>query len=180
MKVFRLAILTGLLAVPAAAAAQTAQEYSVQLSGLYNSYDDQFIRPGAGLELQGRWNMSAFSIGGGFQTSFHSTVTDYYSVDFNMNGIFVEPRLVVFVGSDAFAPYASARVASTRGSWEDDGWTVQMGGTTFNAGGGMLFRIGDRTNVDVGVTVGSTRFGGYGEAHWTRGRAMRAGVALGL
>ena len=185
------AILALFLAVPAVA--QTAQPFSIQGSLLVttlggDAFEGIAIDPGAGIELQARWNPSAFSIGAGFQATAHAGTFDFegteFDVDFQLTGFFVEPRYVIFVGSERAAPYLSARLMKLVLNMslpefedaEDDfdalGWS---------AGGGVLVVLTPRLNLDLGLTVGSMNID-FGDGDDASGTSIvaRLGLALGI
>jgi hypothetical protein len=152
--------------------AQSAQLVSLQFSGLSAVlFGDEFadIDPGFGGEAQIRVTPSAFSIGGGFQFTTHGSslfegdpsVTSDFS--FQLYGAFLEPRVVIPVESDVVAPYLSIRLSVLRenGSVTAQGAkiTASATGVLGNAGGGFLFALSRRVNLDLGVTVGYGSFG---------------------
>jgi hypothetical protein len=182
--------------VPAWAEAQSAQAWSLQLSGtgnvIFSESNRSFIADnGLGGEAQIRFTPGAFSVGLGAQFARHaSEATSAESVlrvrdeDLELGGLFLEPRLVVAAGGAA-AVYLSGRfalssitVAENVGrvlcNTDTDGvdprdvtectelGTVAEGqatGFTVNGGGGIVFRLSDRVNLDLGATVGIKDFG---------------------
>lgn len=150
----------GLFAVfmllPLAVSAQSAQTFSLQVSalgaapfggGLGN------VSLGAGWEAQLRVNPSLWSFGFGAEQTFHDVETvDDRSV--SLLGGFFEPRLVIDIGSDAAAPYLAVRAAVSQLTMTQGESQATATGYTLNGGGGFLFRMGDRTNLDLGVTLG--------------------------
>ncbi len=185
----------------ATAQAQTARRYSVQASALYvgmfgSAFDG--VKDGAGLEVQGRYNPSAFSIGLGVQASVHSMGFEGESQTVNFAGGFVEPRYVIDVGSPSAAPYLAARIAylEQSASVTVNGTSVHLtaGGTQLNLGGGALLRLSPRVNLDLGATFGAIHFAevtadvpGYGSQTFDTGSSgsgqnlvLRAGLAIGL
>jgi len=179
------------------AAAQTAQRFSVQASGLYmNLFGDAFdgIERGLGGEAQLRFTPSALSIGAGFQYTDHNTVEiPGTSSTFHLYGGFLEPRYVIDVGSQTVAPYVSARFSILFQESKEVSGTAQefetsATGLTLNGGGGVLFRLGPRLNLDLGSTFGYTRFGDYESGGETfddtdtsgSNVVVRIGLALGL
>lgn len=154
--IVRLAGLLCLLAVlPTSAAAQSAQQFSLQFSGLGAiPFGDrlQSVEAGIGWEAQVRVNPSAFSIGVGAEQTFHTIEST--TRDMTFLGGFIEPRYVIDLGSDIVVLYLSARAAVSQvklsvGTFESTG-----AGYTLNGGGGLLFPLGNRVNLDVGATVG--------------------------
>lgn len=153
-----------------AAGAQTAQRVSIQASGLFaglfgSAFDE--IKSGFGGEAQIRFTPGAWSIGGGVQYTIHKTSGDAESVipKVKLAGIFVEPRYVIDAGSQSFAPYLSARLAVSQMSFtladQFQGLGINIDkptGPTINGGGGVLVRLSNRANLDVGATFGYTRF----------------------
>jgi len=160
-----------LLGLATTARAQSAQKISLQLSGLSATvFGDEFTGwgSGVGFEAQVRYNPSAFSIGGGFQWTTHGvdeTEVDLsgFDVSLKLSGVFVEPRYIITVNSDKVAPYVSGRLSILResGTISDatDEITFSATGTTINGGGGILVRLSERTNLDIGATYGFTKFG---------------------
>ena len=185
------AVVALFLAAPALA--QTAQPFSIQGSLLGTSVGgDAFegieIDPGAGIELQARWNPSAFSIGAGFQATAHAGTFDFegtdVDVDFSFTGFFVEPRYVIFVGSERAAPYVSARLMKlvlNMSLPEFEGAEDDFDALGWSAGGGLLVVLTPRLNLDLGLTVGSMTFD-FGEGDEASGTSVvaRLGLALGI
>lgn len=185
--------------------AQSAQRVSVQLSGLSvgtygNAYEG--LEPGAGIEGQLRFTPGVWSLGVGGQRSSHGSSDALFSdQQVVLQGIFIEPRRVIDIGSSKVAPYVSAR-----GSWLQqsidfslsDGLqvvnvTAKASGAQLNGGGGMLVRLSPRVNLDLGATFGIIRFGdvlvdipGIGQQTVTgssgtgQNLVLRLGVAIGL
>jgi hypothetical protein len=148
------------------AAAQTAQRFSVQASGLYaNLFGDAFTNVGRGLggEAQLRYTPGALSIGAGFQYTDHDT-PETSGATFHLYGGFLEPRYVIDAGSSTAFPYISTRFSIlsqkvTRPNGTGEEIETSANGVTLNGGGGVLFRLGSRVNLDVGSTFGYTHFG---------------------
>ncbi len=186
------------LVLTRAGAAQNHGRLSLQTSAIYVllTGDSAFssTRSGLGAEAQLRLNISSISLGGGVQFSRHtSTGTENVEpeVPISLLGAFFEPRFVLPGNSNVFAPYLSARVAyfQQRYSGRVD---ATAGGSQFNAGGGLLVNATPAVNVDLGLTMGAMRFGGFhvpaGSGHSQYDVAgqsglnlvFRAGVAIGV
>jgi hypothetical protein len=154
--------------------AQSAQAISLQVSGLYNGvFGEVFdgLRDGLGGEAQIRYTPSAFSVGLGFQYTVHGI--DNRTEDFELYGGFVEPRYRIHTGSNVLAPYVSARfsllkVGFTGGEFSTDANFIQL-----NGGGGILYRLGSRINLDAGATYGYNRLGGGTLKRKSRGTSSR-------
>jgi hypothetical protein len=148
------ALLAGLL--PGTTAAQSAQMFSLQVSGLV-AYPFggglTNIDVGAGWEAQLRINPSAFSIGAGVEQTFHNVVGASNRSVVLLGG-FLEPRYVIDIGSDHAVLYVSARAALSQITFKVAAQSNTGTGYTLNGGGGFLFRLGDRVNLDAGATVG--------------------------
>ena len=175
-----LALATAAVIAAPTASAQSAQKWSLQGS-LFSSIlmgDNpiyQNVDPGAGFEVQARWTPSLFSLGVGFQWTTHkqnllsSTPNVVGDPNTTLNGFFVEPRYVVLVGSNTVAPYVAARVSLLRQTTSADFQTgngivtlnASADGVGVNGGGGLLFRLGGRVNLDVGATYGYASFGDF-------------------
>lgn len=185
---------------PALAEAQTAQRFSVQVSGLGNTlFGDDFIglKTGFGVEGQLRYNPSAFSIGAGIQYTSHGIDLESlglvaqpgFELSTNLTGFFLEPRYVFDMGSDKAAPYISARASisnlTVKASFQGVSDSVTDTGITVNAGGGVLYRLGARSNLDFGATFGYKRLGAISDGADTGGGSgtnliYRVGIAFGL
>jgi len=140
--------------------AQSAQAISLQVSGLYNGvFGNAFngLQDGVGGEAQIRYTPGAFSVGAGFEYTRHGL--DNVMEDAELYGGFVEPRYRIHTGSNVLAPYVSARfsllaVGFTGGELSTDSNFIQL-----NGGGGLLYRLGPRINLDFGATYGYNRLG---------------------
>ena len=207
-------VVMALAATAPRAEAQSAQKWSIQGS-LFSStlFGDnpifQNVEAGAGFEIQFRWTPSLLSLGAGFQWTTHKqnlldgqpNLVDKPNT--TLNGFFVEPRYVILVGSNTVAPYASSRISVLRQKTSADFLIQQQTtvtranlsatatGINFNLGGGLLFRVGSRVNLDVGATYGISSFGNFvttvdgqeiDRAGSSTGQnlAVRFGVAVGL
>jgi hypothetical protein len=162
-------ILLALSATAVAAAelqGQSAQAISLQVSGLYNGlYGDVFgaFKSGVGGEAQIRYTPGAFSVGAGFQYTAHGrkpSAIDPRPVDASLYGGFIEPRYRIHTGSNVVAPYLSARFSLLKPGF--DGGSLSFSSTfiQLNAGGGLLYRLGPRFNLDAGATFGYNHQGG--------------------
>jgi hypothetical protein len=147
--------------------AQSAQRLSGQASLISvapsgDAYEG--MSSGMGLEAQLRYTPSALSIGGGYQTSSHDVDMgpELGTQDGTISGLFLEPRYVFTVGSESWAPYASARLARLTQAADVtiDGteYEVSASGTQLNLGGGALVRLSSRINLDLGLTYGKIDF----------------------
>ena len=172
--------------------AQSAQPFSLQGSMLYAAlFGDAYegIDNGFGFEAQARYNPGALSIGAGFQYTSHPVT----GLDENVTliGGFLEPRYVIIVGSNVFAPYVSSRLAVLQQRLEIGSVSGKATGVQINFGGGVLFRLTTTVNLDVGATYGYINFGdsettsGGGqtiqfETGSGQNLVLRAGIALGI
>lgn len=148
------------------AAAQSAQRWSIQASGLYvavfgSAYNG--LNNGVGGELQVRVTPSLWSYGFGAQFSKHG-LSNSPGNNIGLSGIFFEPRRVFDIGSANVAPYVSARLAYLQqaadvSSSGGQTFTLSASGFQGNVGGGFLTKLSPRVNLDLGVTLGLIRFG---------------------
>jgi len=183
---FAAVVAVGLL--PAIALAQSAQPYSLQFSGLGSvpfGGGLTTVQPGPGWEAQLRYNPSAVSLGVGVEQTFHD-VEGFANRTVTLLGGFFEPRYVVDVGSDAAAPYLAGRIAVSSISIEEGASSATATGFTLNGGGGVLVRMGSRTNLDLGASVGYKKLGeaDLGNSVYDMGNGanliVRVGLAIGL
>jgi hypothetical protein len=158
----------GRLLLPVAAAAlavpelqaQSAQAISIQVSGLYNGvYGDVFdgVRSGYGAEGQIRYTPGALSVGAGFQYTTHDVAVQMEDIRFY--GGFLEPRYRIHTGSYVLAPYVSARLSLLKVGFSGGDLTLNSSFIQVNGGGGILYRLGPRLNLDLGATFGYDRLG---------------------
>src|SRR5207237_5261596 len=119
------------------------------------------VGSGYGAEAQIRYTLSALSIGAGFQFTSHAGKPYALALDDGSSvavtgvgaklfGVFVEPRYVLFIGSDRAAPYLSARLSMLRYGTDAD-WNARsqpFGGTMswhtarLTANGAGALRVG--------------------------------------
>ena len=179
-----LATCLGIFAVAQTAAAQTAQRWSIQLSALgveLTSVDaDNQLRFGGGIELQARYNPSALSIGFGFQTTRHTLANEQLARNLTVTytGAFVEPRLILGSLGDLLAFYAATRFMLLNAKFDVANVETKVDGAAFAGGGGLLIRITDRINAELGATAGKEYYNRNTEDGTTI--VTRLGVALGL
>jgi Outer membrane protein beta-barrel domain len=140
--------------------AQSAQAISLQGSGLFNGVFGrvfQGLQNGYGGEAQIRYTPSAFSIGAGFQYTVHNITNA--TEDAKLYGAFIEPRYRIHTGSYVLAPYVSARFALLKVGFTGGNLSISSNFLQLNGGGGLLYRLGPRVNLDVGATYGYDRLG---------------------
>lgn len=174
--------------LPTIALAQSAQPYSVQFSALGSvpfGGGLTTVQPGPGWEAQLRYNPGAVSLGVGVEQTFHD-LDGFANRTVTLLGGFFEPRYVVDVGSDSAAPYLSGRIAVSSISVEEGPSSATATGFTLNGGGGVLVRLGSRTNLDLGASVGYKKLGqaDFGTSVFDMGNGAnliaRVGLAIGL
>jgi hypothetical protein len=156
----RLMLLAIVGMLPRGLEAQSAQPISVQGSGLFNGvFGNVFtgLEDGIGAEAQLRYTPSAFSIGAGFQYTVHELAGR--SEDARLYGGFVEPRYRIHAGSNVMAPYLSARFSLLKVGFSGGDLSLSSSFIQLNGGGGLLYRLGSRVNLDFGATYGYNRLG---------------------
>ena len=146
--------------------AQSGTLFSIQGSGLYVGLSgDAYEGVGGGIGAEGQVRMNftgGRSLGAGLQYSSHS-FAEGFGVDdpLTLVGVFLEPRILLNRIGTWSAPYLSLRLAFLRQSASVDGNSVSASGLQINGGGGILMKINDRTNIDLGGTIGAVKFGDY-------------------
>jgi len=177
-------LLSAALLMPGDVHAQTAQRWSIQLSALgaelTNLSDDDQLKFGGGAELQVRFNPSALSIGFGFQTTRHKVENTLLGRERTVTyaGGFVEPRLILGSLGDFLAFYAAARFMSLSATTEVAGTEAKIQGAALAGGGGVLVRITNRLNAELGATAGKEYYNRNVDTGTTV--VTRLGLALGL
>jgi hypothetical protein len=141
---------------------QSAQAISLQLSALYNTVDgDVFdnLKNGFGGEAQIRYTPGALSVGAGFQYTEHENQPQgaFSLPDVRLYGGFIEPRYRIHTGSYVIAPYVSARFSVSKAGFEGGEFSLSSTFIQLNGGGGVLYRLGPRFNLDAGATFGWNR-----------------------
>jgi len=160
----KLLVIAVTLLVPDRLAAQSAQAVSMQISGLYNVvFGDVFrnLKNGVGGEVQLRYTPGALSVGAGFQYTTHRRPPLQLGEPgyAQLYGGFVEPRYRIHTGSNVLAPYLSARFSLLKVDFSDEGSSLSSSFVQVNGGGGFLYRLGSRLNLDLGATFGYNRLG---------------------
>ncbi len=140
--------------------AQSAQTFSLQVSGLVNGVlKEVFVgmQNGVGAEAQFRYTPGALSVGAGFQFTIHELQDRTDNARFY--GGFVEPRYRIHAGSNVVAPYVSTRLAVFKIGFSGEDLSLSSTFLELNGGGGILVRLGPRVNLDVGATLGYDHLG---------------------
>lgn len=140
--------------------AQSAQAISIQISGLYNRvFGNVFdgIEDGIGGEAQIRYTPGALSVGAGVQYTDHGWKLGEENV--RLYGGFIEPRYRIHTGSNVVAPYLSARFSLLKVGFSGGNLSMSSKFIQVNGGGGLLYRLGPRFNLDMGATFGYNRVG---------------------
>jgi hypothetical protein len=140
--------------------AQSAQALSLQVSGLYNGvFGNVFtgLQDGLGAEAQIRYTPGALSVGAGFQYTTHEL--ENRMEDTRLYGGFLEPRYRIHTGSNVIAPYVSTRFSLLKVGFSGGDLSLSSSFLQLNGGGGVLYRLGPRINVDLGATYGYNRMG---------------------
>lgn len=140
--------------------AQSAQPFSLQVSGLVNGVLKEVftgLQNGVGAEAQFRYTPGALSLGAGFQFTIHELKERSESAHFY--GGFVEPRYRIHAGSNVVAPYVSSRFAVLKIGFSGEDLSLSSTFLELNGGGGILVRLGPRINLDLGATVGYNHLG---------------------
>jgi hypothetical protein len=152
-------ILSALAFIPCrTVGAQSAQPISLQVSGLYNAvFGNVFdgLKEGIGGEAQIRYTPGALSLGAGFQYTSHGLKTREENA--KLYGAFIEPRYRIHTGSSVVAPYLSARFAFLKVGFSGGDLSISSNFIQLNGGGGLLYRLGPRLNLDLGATYGYDR-----------------------
>ena len=93
-------------------------------------------------------------------------------------GAFVEPRLILGSLGDFLAFYAATRFMLLNAKFDVANVETKVDGAAFAGGGGILVRITDRLNAELGATAGKEYYNRNTEDGTTI--VTRLGLALGL
>jgi hypothetical protein len=201
MRPARCLLAAALTLVATGAQSQSAQRWSLQVSGLSVAAQGEAyegLSNGVGLEGQIRFTPGIWSFGVGLQYSAHDLAFDDGSTEtVSLAGAFIEPRRIIDAGSSTVAPYISGRLAilqqSIDMSIQGTAISASASGAQINGGGGVLFRLSPRVNLDLGATYGLINFGDVevnvpglgsgtvdGSSGSGRNLVIRMGVSVGL
>jgi hypothetical protein len=140
--------------------AQSAQPYSLQISGLGGllRFRDT-LQVGTGGEAQLRFNHVAvssagvLSIGVGAQYTHHQFAAGQ---SFDVEGAFIEPRYAIAGSSERFFPYFALRGGVLR---QSSNVVNSSYGYAAGGGGGIGYALGRHVNLDIGAIVLVQKFG---------------------
>lgn len=176
----RLLLLALLSALPRGAEAQSAQPISVQASGVYDAVFGNLFRQlqdGFGAEAQIRYTPGALSIGAGLQYTRHDFAG--HPENARLYGGFLEPRYRIHAGSNVAAPYLAMRFALLKVGISGGDLSLTSNYIQLNGGGGLLVRLGSRTNLDLGATYGYNRVSSGELRSASTGGALPVGASSG-
>ena len=172
-----------------AAAAQSAQRISVQVSGLAGAITFRdTLQFGAGAEVQVRVNRVLASNGGVLSIGVGAQYTRHLfsaGQSFDVEGVFLEPRYAFALSSERFFPYVSARFAALR---QSSNVVHSSFGYAAGLGAGIGYALTRRVNLDVGGAALAQQFGrtsvvATGQPYnfsVMLGYALKIGVSLGI
>jgi len=185
MRYLRVVALAGLLL---AAVRPVSAQVAFNVAGLYASLsgnDFQGTNAGIGGDGQVRFRLapSPITLGIGGQYTTHSV--DGIDPNFNVWGVFVEPRYAFPSGASQIKPYIAARGGYVHQSISDQSNTLSADGFEVGAGGGILIGLGG-VDLDIGflfalVNFGEQKLNGSGTGFSPSGNAvaLRAGLQFG-
>lgn len=148
------------------------------------------IGDGTGFDVMGSIGTGIFSVGGGYQRTFHSRPNN--NDDVTVDGGFIEPRLALPIARGNFTPYALLRAGRlTRRPPENGVGSTEptVKGTALGLGAGTLFWLASNVQLNTSIMWQDLRFdraeginvpaGNSNRAtgsHW----ALRAGLMIGF
>lgn len=174
------AMLTTVVLGSSALHAQTRQPVSLHLSAITTQFstDEGTSTRGIGGEVQLRYTARWFSMAVGGQYTNH----DVSGQSFQIGGVLVEPRVLLDIGLDAFAPYLALRGAYTQVIDSPPG--VATTGREYGGGGGFLIVLGSRVNLDIGAAVTKASYtsdvAGFSTSFTARNIVAKAGFSIGI
>jgi hypothetical protein len=163
--------------------------FALDAGGLFTSLRGDAlgnVGDGTGLDIMGSIGSGVFSLGAGYQRSWHSQPNN--GDDVVVDGGFIEPRIALPFATGNFTPYVLGRAARlTRrppnaGVGSSDP-TVK--GTALGIGLGNLFWLTDNVQLNTAVMWQDLRFdraqGSSGASRATGSQwALRAGLTIGF
>ncbi len=159
MRTIRFAASLALLS--AVGVGSVAGQVSFGVAGLYatlSGSDFSGTNAGIGADGQVRFSLgSAVTLGAGAQYTTHSV--DGISENFNVIGIFAEPRYMFAAGASKVHPYLAGRGGWLRQSISSGGNDLKASGFFFGGGGGLVVGLGTSASLDLSVIFASVNFG---------------------
>lgn len=150
-------------------------------AGFHTLTGDDFEDTDAGVGVQGvlRYTtVGGFSIGGGVQYNIHGV--DGFDENFNVLGIYVEPRYIARLQASGVAPFIGGRVAWVKESMSVPGATVKATGYGLGGIGGILFQLAPQVDLETAVTFTTLQFGDASINNVTVDGTDSSGSSLGL
>jgi hypothetical protein len=172
--------LASVILMPRPVSAQTRQPVSLHLSAVTTQFntDEGTSSRGVGGEAQLRYTAGRFSFAVGGQYTTH----DVGGQSFQIGGALIEPRVLLDLGLDAFAPYLALRGAVTQVMNSPDG--VSTIGREYGGGGGFIVVLGSRVNLDVGAALTrasyATDVSGFSSRFTATNVVAKAGFSIGI
>ena len=167
--------------------------FALDAGGLFTSLRGDAlgnVGDGTGFDVMGSIGSGIFSLGGGFQRSWHSRPGN--ADDVIVDGGFIEPRLAMPFAVGNFTPYVLGRAArlTRRPPGNGVGSTEpKVNGTALGLGAGTLFWLASNVQINTAIMWQDLRFdraqdisGPVGSARRVSGSqwGLRAGLTIGF
>lgn len=117
------------------------------------------IGDGSGFDVMASVGSGVFSVGAGFQRTYHSRPAN--NEDVVVEGGFIEPRLALPFSTGNFTPYGLARVARLTRRPPDSGpgsAEPSVRGTALGLGAGTLFWLASNVQINTAIMWQDLRF----------------------
>lgn len=139
------------------------------------------IGDGTGFDVMASIGTGIFSVGGGYQRTFHSRPGNDESVV--LDGGFIEPRLALPIATGNFTPYALLRAGRLTRRPPDSGIgsnepTVK--GTALGLGAGTLFWLASNVQLNTAIMWQDLRFDDLDGNNNPRASGSQWGLRAGL
>lgn len=136
--------------------------FAVEGAGLFTSLRGNAlgnVGDGTGFDAMASIGSGIFSIGAGYQRSYHSRPLN--DDDVVVHGGFIEPRLALPIATGNFTPYALLRASRLTRRPPDDGPgsnEPSVKGTALGLGAGTLFWLTDNVQINTAIMWQDLRF----------------------
>jgi hypothetical protein len=153
--------------------------FSAFASGLYSGIERGTVeRDGFGFDGGVALGVGAFSLGTGYQRTFHGR--NGMRTTETLEGIFVEPRVAMLLGYGAFTPYVAGRVVRIGELFDESDNGSSRSGVQFGGGAGLLVDVTSRLSIDLGAMYTGLRLdrdGVSGDRRTANGVLLRVGLS---
>ena len=178
------AVLLGTALGAAGAQSGTSVTFTAGAGATYGNLvggDFSGSKAGAGFDANAGVMLGRWQLGVGYDRTNHGH--EDTDGDYIISNVYVEPRLLITSASHRWLPYAAVRIGRAMASYEGVlGITDKATGYIAGIGGGVLWPVADRVQVDAGAHYDRLSHdygtGGYSDAEKGGRMSVRLGIRV--